>query len=145
MAKSIFFNNDCSSDFFLSPEISRDIISKNGKFQFSPTAGMSLGSQNFYEQYYMNKRFGNGRGQGQGSNMNAQDVSAVEIQEGKEFGLMAIEFSLPIWYSHNSLTLNFLPAYVLPLNPAKLTVDAVLYEEDLENIFYWIIGVGYRF
>ena len=145
LATSIFFNNDGSSDFFLSPEISRDILSKNGKFQFSPTAGMSLGSQNFYEQYYMNKRFGNGRGQGQGSNMNAQDVSAVEIQEGKEFGLMAIEFSLPIWYSHNSLTLNFLPAYVLPLNPAKLTVDAVLYEEDLENIFYWIIGVGYRF
>ena len=66
LASSFYFNSDGNSDFFLAPDFSRDFISKNEKFQISPTMGIYLGSQNFYEQYYSNNRFGNGRGQGQG-------------------------------------------------------------------------------
>ncbi len=145
IGSSIYFSSDGSSDFFLAPEISHDFISKDQKFQVSPTAGIYLGSQNFYEQYYINNRFGNGRGQGQGSGDNTQGDTKIEIQEGKEFGLMAIEFSLPMWYSYKSMTISFLPAYVLAQNPATLTIDDVVFEEELENTFYWMIGVGYRF
>ncbi|SRX55465.1 hypothetical protein [Aequorivita sp. CIP111184] len=147
LGSSIYFSSDSSSDFFLAPEISHDFISKDQKFQISPTAGVYLGSQNFYEQYYINNRFGNGRGQGQGqgSGDNTQGDTNIEMQEGKEFGLMAIEFSLPMWYSYKSMTLSFLPAYVLAQNPATLTIDGVVFKEDLENTFYWMIGVGYRF
>ncbi|MEH6765712.1 MAG: hypothetical protein V7655_14505 [Aequorivita antarctica] len=147
LGSSIYFSSDSSSDFFLAPEISHDFISKNEKYQISPTAGIYLGSQNFYEQYYINTRFGNGggQGQGQGSGDNTQDDTSIAIQEGKEFNLMAIEFSLPMWYSYKSMTISFLPAYVLAQNPATITIDGVVFEEDLENTFYWMIGVGYRF
>lgn len=145
LGTSVYFNSDSGSDFFLGPEISHNFISKDEKFQIAPTAGIYLGSQNFYEQYYINNRFGNGRGQGHGSGNNTQTQTNIEIQEGKQFDLMAIEFGLPMWYSYNSLTVSFLPAYVLPQNPATLTVDGVVFEEDLENTFYWMIGVGYRF
>lgn len=145
LASSVYFNSNGNADLFLAPEVSRDFISNNEKFQISPTMGVYFGSQNFYEQYYINNRFGNGRGQGQGTTNDTQAATSIAIKESEKFSLMAIEFSLPMWYSHNSLMLSFLPAYVLPRNPATLTVDDLVFEEDLENTFYWIVGIGYRF
>ena len=147
IASSLYLNSDGNSDVFLSSEISHDFVSKNNTFQISPTAGLYFGSQNFYEQYYINNRFGNGRGQqGQGNN-NLTQTAATQINftESEKFGLMAIEFSLPIWYVNEPWLFSFLPAYVLPQNPATLTVDDVVFEEDLENVFYWIFGVTYQF
>lgn len=144
----LYFNSDNSTDFFLSSELSHDFISKNQKFQLSPTAGVYFGSQNFYEQYYINNRFGNGRGQqgqqGQGSR-SVIEASDISFTESETFGLMAIEFSLPMWYANKPWIFSVLPAYVLPQNPATLTVDNEVFEEDLENTFYWMIGLGYRF
>ena len=147
IASSLYFNSDGNSDVFLSSEVSHDFVSNNEKFQISPTAGLYLGSQNFYEQYYINNRFGNGRGQqGQGNNNLTQTVATqINFTESEKFGLMAIEFSLPIWYVNEPWLFSFLPAYVLPQNPATLTVDDVVFEEDLENVFYWIFGVAYQF
>lgn len=145
LASSVYFNSNGNADLFLTPELSYDFISNDKKFQISPTMGVYFGSQNFYEQYYINNRFGNGRGQGQGNASTVQETTSIEIRESEKFNLMAIEFSLPMWYSHNSLMLSFLPAYVMPSNPATLTVDDVVFEEDLENTFYWIVGIGYRF
>jgi hypothetical protein len=144
----LYFNSDSSTDLFLSSELSHDFISKNQKFQISPTAGVYFGSQNFYEQYYINNRFGNGRGQqgqqGQGSR-SVSEASNINFTESKTFGLMAIELSLPMWYVNDPWIFSALPSYVLPQNPATLTVDNVVFEEDLENTFYWIVGVAYRF
>ena len=145
LTANTYFNSNSSSDFFLSSEISHDFISKDEKFQISPTAGVYLGSQNFYEEYYINNRLGNGRGQGQGSGGTTQTTTNVTIQESEKFNLMTIEFSLPMWYVHKSFTFSFLPAFVLPQNPATLSVNEMLFEEDLDETFYWILGLGYRF
>ncbi|WP_323789566.1 hypothetical protein [Psychroserpens sp.] len=148
MAANTYFNSDRSSDFFLSLEINRDIITKNKKFQFSPTVGVNFGSQNFYEQYYINNRFGNGRGQssgqGQGNSSTSQSTS-VDLRESKKFNLMAIEFSLPIWYVHKSFNVVIMPTYVIPQNEGILSVDDVLVEENLDNTFYFITGITYSF
>jgi len=148
LTTSMYFSNDSNSDFFLSSEVSHDFITKDEKFQFSPTIGIYFGSQNFYEQYYINNRFGNGRGQsseqGQGNSVTLQSTS-VDIQESEKFNLMAIEFSLPIWYEYKSFNAVFVPTFVIPKNKATLSVDGVLVEEDLDNSFYFITGVYYRF
>ncbi|NRD22607.1 hypothetical protein HNV10_05105 [Winogradskyella litoriviva] len=147
IASSLYFNSDSNLDVFLSSEISHDIVSKNKKFQISPTAGLYFGSQNFYEQYYINNRFGNGRVQhGQGNNNLTQTTATnINFTESEKFGLLAIEFSLPIWYVNEPWLFSFLPAYVLPQNPATLAVDDAVFEEDLENSFYWVFGVTYQF
>ena len=67
MTNLYFNNNNSNTDFFLASEISHDFVTNNNKFQISPTAGIYLGSQNFYEQYYIYNRFGNGNRQGTGS------------------------------------------------------------------------------
>jgi len=144
IATSLYLNSDSNSDVFLSSEISHDFVSNTEKFQISPTAGVYMGSQNFYEQY-VNNRFGNGRGQQQSQGNSSSQSTNIQITDSEKFGLMAIEFSLPMWYVKEPWMFSFLPAYVLPQNPATLTVDEVVFEEDLENTFYWIVGVAYRF
>ena len=145
LTSSIYFNSDGNNDIFLSSEISHDYISKSEKFQISPTAGFYLGSQNFYEQYYINNRFGGGRGQQQSQGNGSTQSTQIEIKESEKFGLMAIEFSLPIWYVEEPWIFSILPAYVIPKNPATLAVDDIISEEDLENTFYWIVGIAYMF
>ncbi|MBT8244130.1 MAG: hypothetical protein HKP48_00125 [Winogradskyella sp.] len=145
VASSLYFNNNSDSDLFLSSELSHDFVSTDEKFQISPTAGVYFGSQNFYEQYYINNRFGNGRGQGQGQGSQSLPSESIVLNESEEFGLMAIELSTPMWYASDQWIFSFLPAFVLPQNPATLTVDDVVFEEDLEDTFYFILGVAHKF
>jgi len=150
-----FFNKNSSSDIFLSSEISHDFVSTNRKFQISPTMGVFLGSQNFYKEYYIYNRFGSerstgtGQGAGQGTGGTADPIetttTTVVLEESEKFDLMAVEFSIPIWYMAKPFTVSFLPVLVVPQNPATLTVDSAIYEEDLENTFYWMVGLSYRF
>jgi len=144
---STYFNNNSGSDFFLSSELSHDFITTNQKFQFSPTIGVYLGSQNFYKEYYMNDRFGNGsRGNGQVSESTIpQTNTTISIQESENINLMAIELSLPIWYSHKSFTISLLPTLVIPQSEANLVIDETLVKEDLKETFYWMVGFSYKF
>jgi len=59
--------------------------------------------------------------------------------------MMAVEFSLPMWYSTKSLTFSFLPALVVPQSKATILLDEVLVEEDLKETFYWMVGLNYKF
>ena len=150
-----FFNKNSTSDIFLSSEISHDFVSTDRKFQISPTMGVFLGSQNFYKEYYIYNRFGSerstgsGQGSGQGTGSTADPIetttTTVVLEESEKFDLMAVEFSIPIWYMAKPFTVSFLPVLVVPQNPATLTVDSAIYEEDLENTFYWMVGLSYRF
>ena len=150
-AASTYFNKNSSSDFFLSSELSHDFITNDQKFQISPTAGIHLGSQNFYEEYYINNRIGSERGSGNGNGAGStggstmETVASINIQESEKFNVMAVEFSLPMWYSTKSLTFSFLPALVVPQSKATILVDEVLVEEDLKETFYWMVGMSYKF
>ena len=151
ISASSYFNKNSSSDFFLSSELSHDFISADQKFQISPTAGIYLGSQNFYEEYYINNRIGsdrgsgNGNGPGGGSGSTTETVTTVSIQESEKFNVMAVEFSLPMWYTSDSFTISFLPALVVPQSKANIIVDEILVEEDLDETFYWMVGLSYKF
>ena len=149
VAASTYFNKNSSSDFFLSSELSHDFITNDQKFQISPTAGIHMGSQNFYEEYYINNRIGSdrssGNGQGSGGGTTVETTTSISIQESEKFNVMAAEFSLPMWYTSKSLTFSFLPALVLPQSKATILVDEVLVEEDLKETFYWMVGLSYKF
>jgi len=151
IATSVYINNNNSSDFFLSSELSHDFISNNQKFQISPTAGVYLGSQNFYEEYYINNRIGsdrssgNGNGNGSGNGSTMETITTISIQESEKFNVMALEFSLPVWYTAESFTISFLPALVIPQSKGNIIVDEELVQEDLKETFYWMVGLSYQF
>ncbi|KGL59339.1 hypothetical protein [Polaribacter sp. Hel1_33_49] len=154
-----YFNKNNDSDFFLSSEVSHDFVSEKTEFQISPTIGIYFGTQNFYEEYYINNRFsskavgegegegdgqGEGEGQGEGDG-STQTTTEVVIQESEKFNMMALEFSLPMWYVYDSFTFMFLPAIVLPQNSTTLIIDGIVTKENLDTTFYAVIGVSYRF
>ena len=149
VAASTYINNNNSSDFFLSAELSHDFITNDQKFQISPAIGAYLGSQNFYEEYYINNRIGSdrgsGNGNGAGSGSTIENTTTISIQESEKFNLMAVEFSLPMWYIAKSFTISFSPALVVPQSKATIVVDESLVEEDLKETFYWIVGLSYKF
>jgi len=150
-SSTYFIAKSSNSDIFLSTEIGHDFVSSTKDFQLSPSIGVYFGSQNFYEEYYINNRFGSARtgsgsGTGQGTGgTTPTTTTTVIMQESEKFDLMAIEFSLPIWYINKPFIISFLPVIVVPQNPATLTVDSVVHEEDLETTFYWMAGISYRF
>ena len=167
LSASTYFGGSSDTDFFLSSEISHDFISNNQKFQFSPTAGIYFGSQNFYESYYINNRYGNGErpksnsgnGQGSGSGSgtgNSTDndsvivtnevlTSELIIEDSEKFNLMAVELSLPMWYIQKSFSISFIPSLVFPFNEATIVVGDTIAEEDLKETFYWMLGCSYKF
>lgn len=147
---SLYFNSDSSSDFFLSGEISHDIVTNDFKFQFTPTAGIYAGSQNFYEQFIVNRpqkgSGGAGGGHGSGSsNLLSSYYPSYEVntQESEKFNLLAFELSLPMWYIHPPFSVSFLPVLAFPMNPATFIVEDALVEEDLDTTFYWMAGISY--
>lgn len=153
LSASAYFNTSDNSDLFLSSEISHDFITNNYKFQISPTIGVYFGSQNFYQEYFVNNRFtrgsgsgGSGHGNGSGmNNISETIITTVEVQESEQFSFMALEFGVPMWYRQNSFTFSFLPTLVLPQNESNLLVDSTLVKENLETSFYWVLGIAYNF
>jgi hypothetical protein len=150
LAASSYFSKNSTTDFFLSSEISHDFTTSDKAFQISPTAGVYLGSQNFYEQYYIYNRFGSRSGSGQGNGPGGgggEPIITTEIvlEESEKFGVMAYEFSLPMWYTNNSFTFSFLPVLAIPQNEATITVDGIVSKEELDETFYLMVGIAYRF
>lgn len=148
LAASVYFSKNSTSDFFLSSEISHDFTTSDNSFQISPTAGVFLGSQNFYEQYYIYNRFGSRSGSGHGNGSGVGDpiiTTEVAITENEKFDIMAYELSLPMFYTTDSFTFSFLPILAIPQNEATLTVDGEVFKEELEETFYWMVGIAYRF
>mgnify|MGYP000494981440 CR=1 FL=1 len=151
---SNYFSKNSQSDFFLSSEISHDFITSNNKFQISPTIGVHFGSQNFYQEYVINKQIkqtgtgtgsGNGMGTGTGTVDTTTTVTEIVIEESEKFKAMAIELSLPIWYIDNSFTISFLPVLAIPQSETNIIVNDTFQKENLKETFYLMIGIGYRF
>ncbi|MDY2586850.1 hypothetical protein [Winogradskyella aquimaris] len=140
-----YFNNNSTSDFFLSTEISHDFITRNQKFQISPSVGFYFGSQNFYQEYYTNRgSSGQGQGQGQGGADNSTNGNNITVEESETFKIMAIEFGLPVWYELDPVIFMLYPIYVIPKSPSRLIVNEVVYEEDLNPTFYFTIGISLK-
>ncbi|GAB4161998.1 MAG: hypothetical protein Tsb0033_20330 [Winogradskyella sp.] len=139
-----YFNNS-TSDFFLSTEISHDFITRNQKFQISPSVGFYFGSQNFYQEYYTNRgSSGQGQGQGQGGTVNSTSGYNITVEERETFNIMAIEFGIPVWYEVEPFIFMFYPTYVIPQSPSRLIEEDVVYEEDLDPTLYFVLGVSLK-
>ncbi|MDH3381271.1 MAG: hypothetical protein OEL54_01095 [Flavobacteriaceae bacterium] len=137
---STYFNKNSHNDFFLSGNLFYDFKTINGQLLISPRAGIHFGTQYFYEEYYMNNRMGNRKGYKGGNNI---QTSIITLNEREKFNIMAIDFSFPFLYTHESLTFTFIPTFVFPKNKSTFVINDEVYNEELKETFYWILGVSY--
>lgn len=150
MIASVYFNDNRNSDFYLSPQISHDIITKNNKFQFSPTFSMNCGSQNFYQEFIRKYKAGSSYGShdrdnGNGDGDTAEIITEITIEESERFKIMAYELSLSAWYIGKSYFIIFNPSVSFPQNEATIVEDERVKKENLETTFNWLIGINYKF
>lgn len=143
MSASSYFNKNSSSDFFLTLGMSHDFLISGNKFQVSPGLEVNLGSQNFYQEYYKKIVKGSGSGNMSGTPMNTE--TEITVQEYEEFKVLSIEFAIPVWYNYKAASFVFMPVFVAPQSEADLLNGEILVKEKLEETFYWMIGMSYKF
>lgn len=155
LAASVYFIEDSGSDLIFAPEISKDFVSDNSDFQFSPSLSVNFGSQNFYQEYYSysyirKQKQGSGSGSGNGSGSGAtggttETITEVVIEESDKFGIMAYELSLPMWYSFDSFTISLNPMLIFPVNESNIVIDDTIKKESLDTSFVMMLGLKYKF
>ena len=143
---SSYFNKNSSPDIFLGLMADHTFYAANNNFLITPRVSLYAGSQYFYEEYYSSSRLGNRKGQGKGSGANEPtEATSVKIAEASEFNLLNVELSLPLQYYRNQFIFSFTPAWAFPQSSATLTTTDAVFEEDLNNVFYWSVGISYWF
>ena len=115
---------------------------------FTPAIAANASTQNFYNDYYKKRRYMIRKGQKLQSGV-ARITGTV--QDASAFKLLDYELSLPVNYRIGKCTIHFTPTYSIPVNPAKVDIQAVMSNgtvinrtrtEKIENSFYWTAGVS---
>ena len=107
-------------------------------------------TQNYYGSYY-NKRKVGGKRKKAGI---VYDVTA-SVEDASQFKMLDYQFSLPVLYTCKKVSFIFIPVYVMPVNPAIVTVQLKPENggntitrksaETISNSFYFSIGMSYKF
>lgn len=145
---SSYFNKNSSPDLFLGFLADKTIYAFERNLIITPRISVFAGSQYFYEEYYTTSRLGSRKGTGSGSGQGGtttETITNVEIAEASEFNILNMELSLPIQLHQKHFIFSFTPTWAFPQTSATLTTDEGVFEEDLENVFYWSLGISYWF
>jgi hypothetical protein len=142
------------TDYSVNFGLEHGFTSFHEKLEFTPTICVNTGTQNFYDNYYKNKRYSNrknGRGVGNGNGGTSVIGSVVNPSN---FKILDYEASVPLSYTIKKLVINFTPTYAIPVNPSLIDVQTSqsgggtsnnTVTEHLTNSFYVSVGFTYKF
>ena len=142
-AEYSFIKNGFENDFLLNLGISHDfskvgIFGSNDLGVISPTIEANLGSQNFYDAYFVTKKYKITK-----KNLAKYPDVAKVLNKLNAFNLLDYEISLPIVYKTGPIIFAFTPTYAITENSLPSTIlKRVPLNSDL---FYFTLGVTYRF
>jgi len=141
------FTKDGEVDFFTGAILDHAFFALDSSLIIAPGISLYGGTQNFYEQYYNNGSSGKpmGNGGSHGSSGQGGSDSSIYINEVSKFNILNIELSLPIQYYYKSFIFSFTPSYAFPQSPSTFIYGESIVEEELNNVFYFYVGVGYWF
>jgi len=146
LTASSYFNKESSADIFVGAMIDRTFYAADSTLLITPSLSINAGSQYFYQEYYTTSRLGSRKGQGNGATLTEPSLAtSVEIKEASEFNLLNVELSLPLQYYHKQFIFSVTPTWAFPQSSATITTEDFVFEEDLENVFYWSVGISYWF
>jgi len=145
LSLSAYFNSGDSPDFFTGIILSRDLITSDRQWMFSPSFSAYAGTQYFYEAYYNTSRLGNRKGSRRGTGGFDPATQTLNLAEVEKFRLLNLEVSLPIHYFLGHFILSADPSLAFPQSPATVTGTDQDYAEELNPSFYIMAGLSYWF
>ncbi|MGM0934702.1 MAG: hypothetical protein ACQEWD_14800 [Bacteroidota bacterium] len=137
---SAYFSEDGDTDFFAGLILDNTLSLIENKLVLNPTFRLNAGSQYFYQEYYQTSRLGNRKGK---NAMQQVPVETIEVEEASNFNLLSVELSLPVYYYHNQFIFSFRPHLAFPQGESKIITPDFVYEETLDDVFYFSVGIGY--
>ncbi len=117
-----------------------------------PSLVINAGTENFFNDYYKKKRFSIKR-KGRKPLQGVATISGEVIDPGA-FKVLDYEASLFIYYRIGKFSFNFSPTYAVPVDPSEIYIHEVftsnlvrnkIITEKLENTFYWLAAIAYKF
>lgn len=141
---SAYFSKNSNTDFFVGAQIAKSLFIMENSLEIKPSFNIYAGSQYFYQEYYNYNRLGNRKGNNLGQNQQTTST-VVGINEVNNFNVLNAELSMPIRYYYKNLIFSFIPQWAFPQSSATIITDNTIIKEDLENIFYWSVGVSIWF
>lgn len=138
---SAYFSEDGDTDFFAGLILDNTLSLIENKLVLNPTFRLNAGSQYFYQEYYQTSRLGNRKGKN--AMQQPDPVQTIEVEEASNFNLLSVELSLPIYYYHNQFIFSFRPHLAFPQGESKIITPDFVYEETLDDVFYFSVGIGY--
>jgi hypothetical protein len=123
-----------------------------GKLDITPTFMANASTQNYYNDYYKKRRY-TIKSKTQPPQTGIASITGTVI-DASTFKILDFEPSLPINYRIGKCTINFTPTYAIPVHPANIAVQSVRQNgtvinrsktENIENSFFWTVGVTFLF
>ena len=148
-----------ATDYTAGFSLEHSFSTKDETFSFTPGAYLNAGTQNYYNEYYRERRYANstsGRGRG-GSRKNSGSSAASSVtaqtQQSSQFKVLDYEFHGKLEYKVKGFTFNLIPQVAIPQNPSTVVITTrgsngstttQTVREKISNSFYCAVGVSYQ-
>ena len=126
--------------------IEHSFVTGDDAFSFTPSFTINASTQNYYDGYYKNRRYGKGR--------KAKTVTiSAALDDASKFKIMDYELMGDAEYKVKNFSFYFDPVLAVPVNPNVITTTIKppvapattrTTVEKIENSFYFTVGVSWR-
>ena len=122
------------------------------KLDITPTFAVAASTQNYYSDYYKSRRYTIKRKTG--TTQTATENISGTVVNASSFKILDYEPNMPIEYTIGKCVISFIPTYSIPVNPALVDIQTTKANgtivnrtktEQLENTFYWTLGISILF
>ena len=151
-----------SLDYITGFSLEHNFTTANEAFSLTPGIYLNAGTQNYYNEYYQERKYNTGSGTGRGKkssnsgngSSSAPVIENVETLQSSQFRVLDYEFAAPVEYKHKQLAFSFVPRYAIAQSPSTVVmttkaasgaVSTQTFTEKISNSFYWTLGVSYHF
>ena len=122
------------------------------KLNITPTFAVAGSTQNYYSDYYKSRRYTIKR-KGVAAQTALEKISGTVVN-ASSFKILDYEPTMPIEYTMGKCVISFVPTYSIPVNAALVDIQTTKANgtvvnrtktEQLENTFYWTLGISILF
>jgi hypothetical protein len=122
------------------------------KFDITPAFAVGASTQNFYSDYYKTRRYTIKRKAAAGQTA-LENITGTVVNPSS-FKILDYEPSMLLEYTIGKCVISFTPVYSIPVNPALVNIQTTKANgvvtdrtktEQIENTFFWTLGVSLLF
>ena len=122
------------TDYVIGLQLDHDFSLKNGQWKIAPTLVMNMGTQHYYEEYFINRLIKKDK---------TLKLNKV-LANANKLVPMDYELSAKVTYRISKWLFTLTPTYVIPSSPAEITIAKKTFTEKLSNSFFMELDICLR-